>query len=306
MTDIISQIQAAETRWPQLQFKKKGDEASAPCPFCNNGVDRFLIFADGGYWCRQCDAKGWLDENESNWQQLSDTERRLRILEAEQRRARNEREEQARRMSALERMHVCTDHLRYHFDMPIEQMEYWLGEGMTVDTIAAWQLGYCPRCPTDRDGRASYTIPVYGRDGKLINIRHRLASAPNGDKYRPHMAGLGAQLFNAKATKVDARAIRLTEGEKKVIVLEQEGFPAVGIMGKRSFKREWMTWLEPFKTVYVALDPDALESANRLAAMFNGRARVVTLPVKPDDFFTIYGGSRNDFKTFTGDAKPAS
>ena len=77
----------------------------------------------------------------------------------------------------------------------------------------------------------------------------------------------------------------------------------MGIMGKRSFKREWLDWLAAFSTIHVALDPDAGESALRLAAFFGERGRVVDLPVKADDFFTLYGGTRDDFKHFVGVAR---
>lgn len=303
---ITDRIQEAETRWPQLRFRKKtADEASSSCPFCNQGDDRFLIFDDGGYWCRQCESKGWLDEENSEWSQLDPLERRVRLLEAEQRRARREREEQARQLSALQRMMRCTDHLKYHDMLDWDAIEYWHDEGMNNDTIDTYKLGFCPRCPTDRDRRASYTIPVFGRDGEtLINIRHRLIGSQNGDKYRPHMAGLGAQLFNAKHTQLATQSIIVTEGEKKSLVLEQERFPNVAIMGARSFKKEWLTWLAPFEIVYVALDPDALDSARRLAAMFDGRGRIVDLPCKVDDMIVQYGATRDDLQWFMDRARP--
>jgi hypothetical protein len=296
------QIRAAETRWPHLRFKRKTiNEASSSCPFCHQGTDRFLLFADGGWWCRVCDAKGWVDDNDSTYSKMTPEERRLRLIEAEQRRARNEREQQARRLSALEQMHSCTDHLRYHHDIPLDKMEYWLDEGMTVDTIAAYQLGWCSRCPTDREGRSSYTIPVYDRAGNLVNIRHRLENANAGDKYRPHIAGLGAQLFNARMTFQQGERIIVCEGEKKSIILAQHNYANVGIMGQRSFKREWVEWIKPFKQRFVVLDPDAAGSARKLARIIDGR--VVSLPVKADDLFVRYGGTSDDFDAFLRTAR---
>lgn len=310
MNDIVANMHAAETRWPQLRFKKKTNgEASASCPMCHNGRDRFLIFADGGYWCRQCNAKGWIDEEDSEWSKLDPTERRLRLLEAEQRRARHEREEQQRQLTALQRMAKCQDHIHYHSDMTTDQMEYWLNEGMTVETIMKYKLGWCPRCPTDFNGRSSYTIPVFGRDGEtLTNIRHRLIGDGDGGKYRPHLSGIPVQLFNSQvlSTSASAASILVLEGEKKSICLDQCGFPNVSVMGKRSFKREWLDWLKPFQAVYIALDPDATESADGLARLFDNRARVVNLPVKADDFFHIYGGTKSDFEWFLKRARPAS
>ena len=244
--------------------------------------------------------------DELTGESITPEQRRILALEAKQKQLERQQEEQAKRLSALEQMHRCKDHLRYHFNMPNEKMEYWLEEGMTVDTIAKYQLGYCDRCPTDLDGRPSYTIPVFGRDGEtLINIRHRLQNAKS-DKYRPHLAGLGQQLFNSQFTTTPANSIIITEGEKKSCMLDQEGFASVGIMGKRAFKTQWVDWLKPFRVVYVILDPDARESAHRLASIFDGRGQVVNLPVKPDDFFSIYKGTPDDFKWFIERSKPAT
>lgn len=306
--DIDGRIREAETRWPHLRFKRKTPkEAASSCPFCHQGEDRFLIFDDGGYWCRVCDIKGWLDEEDDDWQKLDPTERRLRILEAEQRRARREREEMQREIDALKVMAECKDHLRYHKNLSFEAIDYWRTEGMSNDTIDKHKLGYCDRCPTDRYERPSYTIPVFDRDGTtLINIRHRLIGDGGGGKYRPHMAGLPVALFNARHTVKPADSIIIAEGEKKSLVLEQYGFPNVAIMGKRAFKREWLEWLASFGTVYVALDPDAVDSAQRLAALFNGRGRVVDLPCKIDDMIVKRGATPEDIRVFLHWSRPVA
>lgn len=296
---VTSPIQFAENQWHIPLKRASGDEYVGPCPQCG-GVDRFHVWEEKqNFWCRQCGYAGFLDSLDNVTKMTTEqmVDYRLRQLEREQ-------QETQRQVTALQRMHQSKDHLRYHFDMTTDQMAYWLEEGMTVDTIMRYQLGWCPRCPTDHDSRPSYTIPVFDRDGEtLINIRHRLIGGDDGNKYRPHAAGLGVQLFNAKLTNEPAESIIVAEGEKKSVVLDQWGFLNVGIMGKRSFKREWMAWLESFPTVYVALDPDASASAARLAEMFGERGRVVDLPVKADDFFTRYGGTRDDFKHFVNVAR---
>ena len=293
-------IAYAERFW-HIQLKRQsGDEWSGPCPQCG-GVDRFNVWADKqNFWCRQCGYAGFLDELENGNREMTTEQKveyRLRQIERRQ-------QEYDRRLSALERMHNCTDHIHYHENIPLDKMEYWIDEGMTVDTIVAYQLGWCPRCPTDKEGRSSFTIPVYDRDGEtLVNIRHRLENASDGDKYRPHIAGLGAQLFNARFTQHPGDQIIITEGEKKSIILSQYDYVNVSIMGKRSFKADWVNWLKPFKMVYVALDPDAMESAGKLARIVGGR--VVSLPVKADDFFVRYGGTKDDFDHFVSKARQA-
>jgi hypothetical protein len=288
LRSIEQRIAEAERRWPGLTFKRTGNEAHSPCPRCG-GNDRFVVFEDGGFWCRQCAEAGWLDDNVDHKPTERElTEIRLRRLEYQQ-------AEQHRRLTLLEQMHASTDHVRYWHNMQarVEAIEYWCNEGMELQTIDDYQLGYCPRCPTDMQGRPSYTIPVLAY-GKLWNIRHRLIGAPDGDKYRPHVAGLPAMLFNADYLSADHDAITIVEGEKKSIVAAQTGFPNVGLMGKSGFKPEWVGKFARFKTVYVALDPDALDRAAEIAGLFKARGRVVYLYDKLDDMIVKHGATRED------------
>jgi len=309
---VSDPLELAERHWG-LRFKKAGrDEyfSMDGCPFCGGQPgrsDRFRLFLDGSprVWCRQCDAKVFLDTLEDA-APLSPAEIRFRKIEAEQRRAARERQELYERMTALEKMARCDDHLTYHFNMSDQGLEYWLREGMTIDMIAKYQLGSCPRCPL-WPSLSSYTIPVTN-GGRLENIRHRLETNGNdkAPRYLPHIKGLGLQLFNADAIE-QARGggLLVTEGEKKAIHVSERVMPAVGIMGQRSFMKAWVTRiLSTVSRVYVALDPDAAESAGRLAAFFGDKARLVDLPTKADDFFTIHGGSPDDFGYFLRQARP--
>jgi len=279
-------IYLANRQWPGLEFKRKtANEASGPCPFCHDGKDRFLLFADHGYWCRQCGTQGWLTNLDPTHrltrEELNDL--RLRRVELKQ-------EEHDRRLSALEKIHNCKDHIAYHQQMDADDRAYWHSEGINDASIVRYILGICYRCPTDHLGRPSYTIPVIN-GGKLVNIRHRLIGAENGDKYRPHMAGLGNTLFNADLVYQPAPRIIITEGEKKAIVLTQNGFPSVGIMGKMAFPPVWAKRFESFPRMYIIMDPDALGRAYETAALFAGRGYVVDLGVKADDLFSKHGGT---------------
>lgn len=303
-SDLQGAIQQANQRWPGYQFKRQtSGEASGPCPFCCGGDDRFNVFAEGNYWCRVCGEKGWLDEEDEKWTSLSEDEKERRRLEARVARLERQQRETERRLSALERMHRCKDHLTYHNNLTTELMGYWVGEGITVDSMVEYQLGYCPRCPTDRDGRPSYTIPVKS-NGQLWNIRHRLLDAPSGDKYRPHIAGLPAVLFNADDLRQDAPYILVVEGEKKSIHAHQLDLPNVGIMGMQGFKPEWARRFDRFRHVYVTLDPDAYDKAVGVARLFGGRGRVVRLPLKLDDMVVRYGATADDVRHFIRLGKP--
>lgn len=295
--DIESRIAEAETRWPQLQFTRTGSgEAHSACPFCNDGVDRFAIFSNGGYWCRRCNETGWLDEHE----QLSATEKRLRALEYTQRALVHKQQEHERRISALEQMQAQMEVAeRYwaNLHVRVDALEYWCNQGMTLETIDRYRLGYCPRCPTDAGGRDSYTIPVIS-NGKLWNIRHRLLRATDGDKYRPHMAGLPHVLFNGDYLRSAEGRIVITEGEKKSIIGAQAGIPNVGIMGKSGFAKEWASKFDKFNSIIVMLDPDALNQAAQIAALFGGRGKVASLPAKLDDLIVKYGATPADVEAF--------
>ena len=300
-------VAAAELHYG-VRFKHvgRGEYCSlGGCPQCGDGgkgsrSDRFRLFTDDHalVWCRRCGFTEFIDQIDGSRPTEADIqERRLRSLEAA-------KEEHERRLSALETMHASTDHRRYWHNLTAntDAIEYWCGEGMTLQTIDDYMLGYCPRCPTDHDGRPSYTIPVLAF-GKLWNIRHRLIGGDQSDKYRPHMAGLPSMLFNADYLRSEADGILITEGEKKSIVAAQAGFANVGLMGKAGFKEEWAPKFRRFATVYVALDPDATPRAAEIARLFDKRGRVVLLPDKLDDMLTKYGATADDIEWFIRQGK---
>lgn len=299
---MIDPITLAESTW-HIELRKVGrNEWIGPCPLaCNyQGHDRFHVFTDGNprYWCRVCNGQGFMDKIDGR------TPTAQELLEARVKRLEERQRENEWRLSALERMAHCQDHIIYHNFLTAEHLAWWDNEGINHDSVLDYKLGFCPHCPTDSNHGPSYTIPVINGD-VLQNIRHRLMQPNDGGKYRPHMAGLGNQLFNADFLTGNPEEIVVVEGEKKGIVLAQNGIANVAITGQRSFKREWLDWFRGIRTVYVALDPDAAESAHRLAAMFDGRGRVVSLPVKPDEFFYLYGGDADDFGGYLRCARPA-
>jgi len=303
---IERRIAEAEHRWPQLSglFRRKTkDEAGGPCPFCHLSTeDGFLVFSHGRYWCRNCDASGWLDENESR--QLGAEELREIRLRALERKV----QEQERRIKRLEEMHECKDHLRYHDNLTDRTRRLWYESNIYDEAIEKFMLGYAHECPTWRNS-PSLTIPVYDYENQLANIRHRLLE-PNGTgKYRPHQAGLGTQLYNAPILRNSHERLLVVEGEKKVICLDQAGFPTVGIMGKSTWKRRWFEWFD-VGNVYIALDPDADESAQRLGEIFTrhgfNNVCVCDFPVKPDDFVYECGGKLDQLERILRLARPVA
>lgn len=290
---ITVAVAYAKQRWPGSEFEisRKKTEAHGKCPICKRAEhDGFIIFESGRYLCRPGGCNGWLDEDKPRT--LTQAEKNAIEIDNLKRK----QQEIEKRLTALERMHRCTDHLDYHRALDDDARRYWQGQGIFDGAIDSYQLGFCYRCPTDAEHRASWTIPVMTK-GKLVNIRHRLFNADNGDKYRPHMAGLGNTLFNSDNLYNDEPDVMIVEGEKKSIVVGQYGINTVGTMGMKGFPPAWAAAFKAQRTVYVALDPDAQEEARKLAALFPGRGRIVTLPVKADDFF-VNGGKPGEFREF--------
>jgi len=273
------------------------------CPFCKDGGrggdgDRFRLFTTGRsgprVWCRQCGQVVFL--NTLNGQRtMSDEEVAILKANIEKRRE----EERQKKADALALIGKSVDHIRYHEELKRHQaaLDYWKGEGVNDKTIEKRLLGYCDSCPTAPHS-ASYTIPVLYHS-KLFNIRHRLASPNGSGKYRPHMAGLPVMLYNADDLDAKSKFGLVLEGEKKSMVVSQEtGFLNVGIMGMASFLPSWVEKFGNWEYVYIILDPDAEDRAENIARLFGGKGVVVTLPVKADDFFVRYGGTRNNFAKF--------
>jgi hypothetical protein len=278
-TSIQEAIQLAESRWPGVEWRiKTQEEACGPCPICHEATeDGFLIFASGYYFCRPGKHDGWLDDDKPRV--LTPEQITLRRHEAEIKRLARQQAEHERRLSALERLNKSQIHKRYHDNL-------W--------AIQDYKLGYCPRCPTDKERRPSYTIPLPNQEQTaLLGLRHRLSHAENGDKYRPEMAGLGTCLAFPHHLVGADRGI-IVEGSIKALVLGQNGLPAVGILGKRGrFRVDWLD-LFPDGPIYIALDPDATESAERLGRGIAGTGKetyVARLPDKPDDMLVRQGSA---------------
>jgi DNA primase len=300
-------LQAEVERDLGQPVKSNGGWSFWRCPFHSDSDPSFGV-RDDKFYCYGCQKRGdvvdWLTDFRglrldtiAADLRLDDTETRLRRLEYQQRDHARRLAEHEKRLTALERIHNCTDHLRYHNAMPPEALDYWYTAGMWPDTIERYRLGYCPRCPTDSERRPSYTIPVIS-NGKLWNIRHRLAHAANGDKYRPHIAGLPNVLFNADTLRTPAPDVLIVEGEKKSIIADQEGLRNVGVMGKAGFNKAWAAKFERFRVVNVCYDPDGTDRAAEVAALFGERGRVVVLPEKLDDLLVEYGATREDIQAF--------
>lgn len=295
-TDTISSQMIEQL--PRYRKATNGGEYSSACPFCNDGDDRFRFWPEvGNYWCRVCGAKGFVVGTSS--MQL-DPEA---LAEWQRREADRKAVATANTIGKIEALNQRNNVARYHAQLTQAAREWWHSKGLSDASIKRWQLGYTSNCPT-APGEASYTIPIFYQS-KLYNIRHRLADAGDGNKYRPELSGLPAAMFNADVL-ADASGfvseVVLVEGEIKAMVLQQNGFDAVAIPGAQTFKAKWIHHFSGCgKRVYVALDPGAEAQAERIWQELGEAGvstKLCTYPVKPDDFFVLYGGTQLDFYTY--------
>lgn len=274
---------------------KNSNEWSSSCPVCptsgaTSNIDRFVYnVKKGAYWCRQCGLGGYVNHEVKSTltaDQLADIERRKR--QAKQ-------AEIDRNRTALEQLQAKRNDLVYHRNLNGNSDYVQRKWGITDYTIDEFKVGYCNACPT-YPRSDSITAPYYWGD-QLVNLRHRLSS-PNGQgKYRPEAAGLPTAIFNANIIAGEEWLI-LIEGEFKTMVLQQNGLPAIGTPGANIFKEKWLKLFSPDQIIYVALDPGAEPQAIKIVKMFNSaklQARLVSIPTKPDDFFTLYGGTADQF-----------
>jgi hypothetical protein len=298
-------VRLAEQRWGiHLKYEGRG-EWHGPCPLTPGCAteDGFMTWETGTYFCRKCGKSGWV--NEESFAKFTAEEReaweRERLARREEERALQEQ----RQSTALAIMAECRDWERYHAllsEVPPAR-EYWEQEGLSPEWIDFFSVGWCSRCPSDRLARPSYTMPNIDETGTLVDIQHRLQGATNGDRYRPHITGLGRLLFNARVLK-ESEWVIIGEGAKKCMVAESWGFYAAGIPGKKGWDPLWLPRFANQSLVYVALDPDALGESWAIARQFGGRARVVNLTVKLDDFFAKHNGTQQELRAFLRDSVP--
>ena len=311
-------VRIAEQHWNR-SFKKatkNGEyQSEGGCPNCGDGgkgskSDRLRLFTSGGnprVWCRKCGYQVFIDNiYKAN---LSPEERKEYAIKARIDALERKQREHEQRITKLEQLRIHKPHIAYYHALTPGAVEYWYKEGIDFPYIDKYMLGYCFRCPTDIEGRPSYTIPVIN-NSMLYNVRHRLIGATNGDKYRPEMAGLGNQLFNTDSMLDNHKKVIIWEGEKKTIVLSQyiKDFANVGLMGKSGWNGEWTKLFSGYQDIVIAFDPDATENANKLGIHFKKAGmrsvRVAHFPLKPDDAIVKYGATEDQVRSIIEDAMP--
>lgn len=298
-------LTTAFRRWG-LTPKRMGDELHGPCPKCG-GVDRFAIFLeDGGIWCRQCDLRGWLD----------DDQRRFRpdatMLARQKEREELERRHRIELVEMWARGHAVGYCQGYHDAMlhSAQALSWWKKKGVSEWAIQTYKLGYCPsRRIQAGDGYIevpAYTIPIRRpSDGAIINVHYRLDLPPDLEKdigkYRgetlPGDESLPAAAFYSNR-KVSGPAI-VVEGAIKAMVLFEKLERKVQVVGLPSNvpSHFLIEELKGFGPLWITLDPGCAKQAERISDIL-GKGMIVELPWKPDDAFTQHGMSVAEFREY--------
>jgi len=305
-----------------------GGEWSGPCPFCGGiDRFSVQPHKDHGLWlCRHCTDGTWKDSIEfvrrrdnvgyvEACQTLFRGPVKIGVDPEEYERIQEKREatiqerleqEKETQQQVRDRLHEERAWEPYHQILQSSDIarQLWNERGLTDEWIDYYKVGYCPArefysptkfiCPT-------LTIPTWYAE-KCVGLSHRLLMEdPPGGKYRPHFAGAGKPLFMADVIKNGlGENVLLLEGEIKTMVTFANiwkdqplmGHPlyqadVVGIAGK-GFKFEWVPAFDEAKNIWIVLDPDADEAAEKIAERLGKeRCKVVQLPEKIDDLFLI-------------------
>lgn len=126
--------------------------------------------------------------------------------------------------------------------------------------------------------------------GEIRALQYRLSDSAAIGRYRWH-EGSRPSIYNADAVlEPQDDTVVIVEGAKKCAALWSHGVVSVcGIANKTAWRQEWAPRFQKFDRVLFALDPDAWTQA-RDAALTIPNARVVRLPMKPDDMLVATGG----------------
>lgn len=177
--------------------------------------------------------------------------------------------------------------------------------GLTEATIKEWKLGW--------DGNR-YTIPVYDKNGTLVNVRrYTMNPGPKGDKVLNITGHGSARLFRPDILKENDEIV-VCEGEMDCIILNQYGIPAVTHTGgAMTFSNSWAVEFSG-KKVWICYDNDdagrkgAARTGKMLAAFADNVYGIdIPLPEKGadvTDYFVKEGMTAEDFQDLMRKARP--
>lgn len=221
-------------------------------------------------------------------EQQYDPQEMKRLADERHERAKVELEDKQRRMEAARKeLQIAEKHLYYHETMGQWARDKWRERGLDEGLQSFFTLGACADFVAGDHHTPTLTIPIFGEQNELLNIKHRLLNPKNPkDKYRPETHGLGAfpPLLAIPAMGYDGELVVVVEGEIKAMVtwahLPAFDFQVIGVAGKNAFKPLAEKLFG--RKVVVIPDPQGEKEAIELARAVSGK--VFFSPDKIDDY----------------------
>lgn len=180
--------------------------------------------------------------------------------------------------------------------------------GYTKKTIEEFNIGW--------DGQR-YTIPIYERNGELVNVRrYKLNAKEPKDKMRSWGTGLGSRRLFLSDILDRSDTVIITEGETDALLGRQYDLPTMShTAGAGAWYERWNEEFEG-KIVYICYDCDdtGRRGARRVARsleMFAKEIYIISLPLKGKgddltDYFINQGYEASDFYDLMAQASESS
>lgn len=290
-------------------------EFASSCPKCGGTPhpsgewpDRFRIFVDEHPlgWCRRCNYTWYPDMAEGFTPPTA--------ADIERWRKRQEEQEEARRRSAeqaLANLRSKDLWVQYHDMLDQRARQWWRSQGIPDSFQDWWQLGWDH--DTTRWGAQSATIPLFGADGQVLNIKHRLMDESRG-KYRYNVPGLPAPMFLCDPERGLQDHVIAVEGEKKAMVtyiaIDDPASCVVGLPGLNP-PAHLCDSLSQSERITLVLDPgadkrgpDGWSPMGRLVTdIGRDKCAVLIPPCKIDDMLLAMGADKWDARWILKHAK---
>lgn len=207
-------------------FKDKGDELVADCPFHPDEKQHFYINArTGQYHCKVCNEAGNAQTFLEKTEHLSPQEARQKLL----------------RIAGIEpktsQKKPKKDYLK----------EYSEQKKLPLDFLQS--LGI-------KNANIGITIPYMDEAGVVVATKKRRISDGSGPRFTWNKGAklLPYGLWRLKEIR-DAGYCILVEGESDSQTLWLHGFQALGIPGAGSFKNEWVDYIRDVPRLYIHQEP---------------------------------------------------
>jgi 5S rRNA maturation endonuclease (ribonuclease M5) len=186
-------------------------------------------------------------------------------------------------------------------------LDYLVTErGIHTKTLMEYDIGWDA-------GREVYTIPIYGKEHEIWNVR-RYTPTPKGDTKIWSIAGMRVTELYPLSVAIDTDRVVICEGEWDALLTIQQGFPAITrTSGAGTWQARWNPVFKD-KLVYICQDADdeGQKGARKIARYLNRIAdvRMVELPYTIahkhgkdlTDFWLEH--ERADFETLLTEARP--